>query len=591
MPIHRLGWSHWRARARVRARSRAFGFAWLIVTATVPTVLAAQSVTGRIVRAADDAPIMGVVVLLIDAADVARARTLSDTGGRFVVRAPAPGAYRLRTRRIGFTSTTGAPFALRGDTTVRLALDQIPVILPAVTAEERASCTEHVGGGLATAILWEEARTAILAADITIRELDYRFDMMLHSRKIDTRPPPLLIESVFGRVQHEGVQPWTSYPPDTLELRGYVTPTDSGLRYVAPDLTVLLSTYFTRTHCFRVRESGATPQRLIALEFWPTPSIRRTEIKGVLFFDAPTRALRTVEFSYVNLPETVNDTLAGGEIEFAQLTNGAWVVPRWLIRAPIPVRSALGDTVRTAGTAVNTWRSDYRVVPTTSRMRITGGDLLVVRQGVHPDVLWSRPTSTLDVRVFSRSVGGEEPAPGAAVAFAGSTQQEITDGKGAVSFPGMVGGDYVVEVSTPYYSAFSFASEHFGVSFSQSPRTAVQRVRVRTLLELARDACGEKPGHAVLLGSVARPGSVVVGAAVVARIPRGATSTLDEARTARSRTTIEGRYAICDIPTGVEIFLTVVAADGTRVSHSTVIDPGEPVAFLDLAFPERPVRP
>ena len=122
-------------------------------------------------------------------------------------------------------------------------------------------------------------------------------------------------------------------------------------------------------------------------------------------------------------------------------------------------------------------------------------------------------------------------------------------------------------------------------------RTAVQRVRVRTLLELARDACGERPGHAVLLGSVARPGAVVVGAAVVARIPRGATSNLDEARTARARTTIEGRYAICEIPTGVEIFLTVVAADGTRVSHSTVIDPGEQVAFLDLAFPADPVRP
>ena len=175
--------------------------------------------------------------------------------------------------------------------------------------------------------------------------------MMLHSRKIDTRPPPMLLESVFGRVSHEGIQPWTSYPPDTLEARGYVTPTDSGLRYVAPDLTVLLSPYFTRTHCFRMRDSAQTGAQHIALEFWPHSDIRRSEIKGVLDFDARTRALRTVSFSYVNLPETVNDTLAGGEIEFAQLTTGAWIIPRWLIRAPIPVRSALGDTVRSAGTA------------------------------------------------------------------------------------------------------------------------------------------------------------------------------------------------------------------------------------------------
>ena len=39
------------------------------------------------------------------------------------------------------------------------------------------------------------------------------------------------------------------------------------------------------------------------------------------------------------------------------------------------------------------------------------------------------------------------------------------------------------------------------------------------------------------------------------------------------------------------IAFTVVAADGTRVSHSTFIENGEPVAFLDLAFPENPVRP
>lgn len=559
--------------------------------AAVPALSHAQSISGRIVRSTDDAAIMGVVVLLLDGAEVVRARTLSDTGGRFMVRAPAPGTYRLRTLRIGFTASTGAPLDVRGDTTVRVRLDQIPVRLPAVTAEERSECRDNLATGLATAILWDEARTAILAADITIRELDYRFDMMLHSRKMDTRPPPLLIESVFGRVRHEGVQPWTSFPPDTLEARGYVTPTDSGLRYVAPDLTVLLSPYFTRSHCFRMRDPSPAAGAPIALEFWPAPTIRRSEIKGVLLFDAASRALRTVEFSYVNLPETVNDTLAGGEIEFAQLTNGAWIIPRWLIRAPIPIRSALGDTVRTAGTAINTWRSDYRIVPTTSRIRITGGDLLTVRQGASPEVLWSRPTSTLAVEVVARGDVVLEPAPGAAVAFAGSTQQEVTDMQGKVTFPGMVGGDYVVEVSTPYYSAFDFEPERFRVSFTQQPRTATQRVRVRTLLELAREACGEKPGHAVLLGSVARPGSVVVGASVVARIPRGATSSLDEARTARARTTAEGRYAICDIPTGVEIFLTVVAADGTRVSHSTFIENGEPVAFLDLAFPENPVRP
>jgi hypothetical protein len=145
-----------------------------------------------------------------------------------------------------------------------------------------------------------------------------------------------------------------------------------------------------------------------------------------------------------------------------------------------------------------------------------------------------------------------------------------------------------VEITTPYYSAFDIEPERFRVKFDQTPRTQRERVRVKTLLELASESCGDKPGHAVLMGSVARrDGSEVVGGSVVARIPRGATSNLDEARTARARTTIEGRYAICDIPTGVEVFLTVAAPDGTRVSQSTFIDKGEKVAFYDLVFPER----
>ena len=564
----------------------------LLGAAFLAPPLAAQSVAGQVLRSTDDRPILGVVILLVDDQEVARARTLSDTAGRFLLRAPAPGTYRLRTLRIGFRASTGAPFTLRADTTVRLVLDQIPQALPQVTAEERAECRDNLSQeGLATAILWDEARTAILAADITIRDLDYRFDMMLHSRKIDTRPPPLLLESVFGRVQHEGIQPWTSYPPDTLEERGYVTPTDSGLRYVAPDLAVLLSPYFTRAHCFRLRDPARTAPGDLSLEFRPVPSRIKSEIRGVLHFDAATRRLRTVEFSYVNLPKTVQDTLAGGEIEFAQLPTGAWIIPRWLIRAPIPVRSALGDTVRVAGSAVSTWRSDWWVVPTTSRIRVTGGDLITVRQGSSPAVLWSRATSTREVQVVAQGDTALEPQAGVSVAFAGSTTQDLTDGAGRVRFPAMVGGDYVVEVSTPYYSAFDVEPERFRTSFTQRPTTAREVVRVKTLRELAQAACGDTPGRAVLIGSVARPGSVVVGASVVARIRRGATSSLDEARTARARTTLEGRYAICDLPTGVEVFLTVMAPDGSRISTSTVLEPGEPVTFLDLAFPESPLRP
>ncbi len=571
-------------RLSVRRLLFALGALWLVMLPL--SGLAAQAVRGTVLRAVDQAPILGAVVLLLDESEAVRARGLSDVQGRFTLRAPAAGRYRLRTLRIGFTPWTSGLLSIRGDTTVRLALDQVPVRLPTVTASEQADCQSNPEEGLASAILWEEARTAILAADITIRELSYRFEMMLHSRKIDTRPPPLLLESVFGRVRSEGEQPWTSFAPETLEARGYVTPTDSGLRYVAPDLTVLLSPYFTRTHCFTMRAPTAAQPSRIALDFAPLTTVRRSEIKGTLWFEAESRRLAKVEFTYVNVPQTVKDMMAGGDIEFAQLSNGAWILPRWLIRAPIPVRSALADTVLRAGTAVNTWRSDYFEVPQTSRMRVTGGDLLAVRSASSSDVLWSRPTSALDIDVVTLEDGKLVPAPGVAATFAGSDEQVVSDERGRVHFAGLVGGEYAVEVTTPYYAVFDVEPERLRVQFTQTPRTAKELVRVKTLQELAREACGEKPGHAVLVGSVARGAGVVVGGSVVARIRRGAVSNLDDARTSRARTTIEGRYAICDIPTGVEVFLTVAAPDGARVSVSTFIEPGETVAFYDLIYPD-----
>ena len=81
------------------------GIAGAVATATATAItlvaaaqapLEAQSIAGRVVRSTDGAPILGVVVLLLDGAELVRARTLSDIEGRFVVRAPSPGKMRWK---------------------------------------------------------------------------------------------------------------------------------------------------------------------------------------------------------------------------------------------------------------------------------------------------------------------------------------------------------------------------------------------------------------------------------------------------------------------------------------------------------------
>lgn len=557
------------------------------IVALAGATLPAQSIRGRVTRSFDQAAISGVVVLLLDDSLGIRGRALTTTQGNFVLRAPGPGRYRLQTLRIGFRPFTSDAFALRADTTITLGLNQIPVNLPRVTAQEVANCRENPERSLATAILWDEARTAILAADITIRELDYRFTVMLHSRKYDMREPPELVESLFLREEHQGTQPWASFPADTLERRGYVTPTDSGLRYVAPDLDVLLSPYFMRAHCFRMREAAQTPAGQIALEFWPVSSIRRSEIRGVLHFDEKSRALRTVEFRYVNLPATVRDTVAGGEIEFAQLPNGAWILPRWLIRAPIPVKGQLADTVRRAGSAVNVWSYLPTDIPQTYRLRVTGGDLLTVHAGEAPrsaPPLWARPVASLEVTVFTRDEEGEQVVPGAALGFAGSATQVVSDIDGRVHFTGLVEGEYVLESSTPFYAALRVRPEVVRVRFPGTTETIRARVRLKTLPQLVRQACGLDTKRSALLGSVIKDGAAVIRSPVLIE-PLAGSPGADTLGIAETVTGADGRYAVCNMPQGAEFSVTVRAPDGTVVRRNVRIEELEPVTFLDVVFP------
>jgi len=546
--------------------------------------LPAQTVRGTVIRDVDQSPIRGAVILLLDERAAVRARTLSTVQGGYVIRAPQEGSYRIQTLRIGFRPQTSGLFALRADTTINLALSQVPVNLPAVTAQEMANCSSNPAQGLASAVLWDEARTAIIAADITINELNYEFEVMLHSRKYDTRTPPELLETLFLREKHQGTRPWSSFPADTLERRGFVTPTDSGLRYVAPDLDVLLSDYFTRTHCFRVARSA--PAGKVGLEFAPVASVRRSEIKGVLLFDAASRQLESVQFQYVNLPATVDDAIAGGEIEFAQLPNGAWILPRWLIRAPVPVKGQLADTVRRAGTAVNVWSYLPTDVPQSSRLRITGGDLLSVRSGRGSAPLWTRPLSSLELSLYEGNAPNESPVEGAVVGFAGSTVQVISDNTGIVRFDGMVEGEYVIEATTPLYMALGLRPERLRVRFPDRNTRVQQRLRVKTLPELVRQACGLDTQKAALIGTVIRDGAPVARAHIVIEAAPAPTAAADTIGTAETRTGPDGRYAVCNVPMGVEFNVTVTAADGTKVRRSVVMEAAEPVTFLDIVFPD-----
>ncbi|MGH7480883.1 MAG: carboxypeptidase regulatory-like domain-containing protein, partial [Longimicrobiales bacterium] len=105
----------------------------------------AQAFRGAVVEAGAGTPVMAAELLLLDADRATVASTLSDSAGRFAVRAPAPGAYRLRIERVGYARVESQPIPVgRGEVVdVEVTLDVQAVLLDAIVVTERREYAEH----------------------------------------------------------------------------------------------------------------------------------------------------------------------------------------------------------------------------------------------------------------------------------------------------------------------------------------------------------------------------------------------------------------------------------------------------------------
>ena len=282
-------------------------------------------------------PVAGALVLLTDSLGHELGRILTDESGRvrFDI---APGSYRLRVLRIGLSRWDSPLLRLAIGDTLRtpLSAPETPVVLSALTVEAERRCRVRPEEGSAAATLWEEARKALEATDLTVRQRLYRFQTVSYTRRYDhVGDVPTSDERVVGTGNSSW--PFASLPPESLAARGYLQADAQGVvRYYGPDLEVFFSDPFLSTHCFGVRPAAVTGDSLVGLVFEPVTDRRLTDIAGVLWLDARSAELRDLEFHYTNLGRWAGDQ-AGGSITFARLPSGAWVIRQWYIRAPVPL--------------------------------------------------------------------------------------------------------------------------------------------------------------------------------------------------------------------------------------------------------------
>jgi len=527
---------------------RRLHLAVLVLARLLPALASAQSINGVVVDRAD-APVAGVVVILLDNSSLGVARALSNARGEFRLTASKAGHYRVRTMRIGFLPVTSEPIALADGKTVtqRFVLGGIPFSLDTVRVAGRVTCKTSRENSAATFAVWEQVRTALTATQLTAGEQAITATTIGFQRSED--PYFQRVRRHNATVQSALVtQPWHSQSSDSLRRFGYVVTRNDTTTYFAPGLEVLLSDSFFEDHCFRIVSSPDASR--IGIAFEPTPDRRIAEIRGTVWLDRGSAELRKLDFGYANVSRQQVER-AGGDMEFVRMRNGLWAIRRWSIHMPV-----LGERSQTALIGSE---------PTVVETLIAGGELsLATRDG---DTLWSRPPLVLRGAVVDSLSG--KPVSGAYVALMGTTRAAVTDTGGRFAIAGMLLGAYTAEVHTPILDEID-AVNQTRLVFTDS--VTPHFIRVPSSQQIRTKLCGQLklPMTGIVVGNVALrgagsipPWTRVFGEWNESGVNNAAAAVTNPDRWIESRTDSSGRFRICGLPINTTLLVRAVVDDAS----------------------------
>jgi hypothetical protein len=541
---------------------------------TSSSLLQAQSVRGVAVEAEGGMPIAGGTVVLLDTNDARVHAVLADDAGRFHLRAPAPGRYRLRLERIGYAATFSPYFDLAAGE-VRdqsLTVQSRSVQLAGIRVTGRRRCDLRPQEGLQTQTLWEEARKALTATTLTREQRLLRVEIDRYAREVEV-PSGVLVSETTSTRSGTSENPFVSLPAEELVERGFVWPEPDAWTYHAPDADVLLSDAFLDSHCFRVVASEDTS--LIGLGF--EPHRRRTVlgVQGVLWLDRETAELRHLEYGYTGLPRAWQPDHVGGYVGFERISGGHWIVRRWWIRMPRSKRESWvrGGHVTTMERVVS-YREEGGEVVAASSARGTG--LAAPERAVLRGAVFDS-TRTL-------------PLPGATVYLSGTDHTAETDSAGGFSIPGLREATYRVGFWHPRVDSLGtdIRLEDARVRRDDPEWLLLAIPSVSTLLSEACSREQRNSGARVVAGVVrdGATGEAVAGARVTlswgkyAIVQGPIIGTETEAST---RTDDRGRFRICTVPGPSAVFAAAeregfvgrerVSDEGTLVYQEIEIHP------------------
>ena len=298
--------------------------------------LHAQTVQGVLLGRTPAQPLPGVVITAARTRDgEIVARGVTSESGRFLLTVGSDSVV-VRALRIGQRPVTLflGRLAAGAREDVSRTLPDEPVAIASVRVRERARCGATTPDSSVVSALFADALTALAGS---VSAMEGAAPVMRSLRVEEERDRRGRVQAISAPVVSEGAttQAFRSVPVPLLLHEGFVVrEADGGSTYRAPDAVVLTDDRFLARTCLALDRSREDDGR-IGIRFTPVKrSDARIDVEGVLWLDAATRALETLEFGYLGLTSAAAAVNPGGTVEYTQLPDGRWIIERWALRMP-----------------------------------------------------------------------------------------------------------------------------------------------------------------------------------------------------------------------------------------------------------------
>lgn len=297
----------------------------------------------------------------------------------------------------------------------------------------------------------QDARNA-LRAEASGNPRGARFDLELFEQDIDVRSSVVERDVRTRRVTADP-RGTLAVPEERLRVHGFVRSDGDSFVLLGPTPELILSDWFTATHCFGVTEDGG---RSVGLTFQPHPDRIVPDLRGTLWLDSGRSTIQRVEFEYVNLPSAIPAGPYQGGLEYARLPSGRVFLRRWTIASPI-----------------------LEPVPTASAGRRGIGVRIAAMRRIGGEVIRAVSDGDTVHRAFRASVSGivfdstsNVPLTGVRVSLAGTGYGTTTDSSGRYTLGDLPPGRYRIAFEHHAGDASTTLLDPFPVDLTAAwPRT------------------------------------------------------------------------------------------------------------------------